>query len=141
MIKPRVVFDTNIYLSAFVFSGLPRKVLNLAIKDKINLFVSPAILLEIAEKLKNKFLWSEEKVQKVIKVIADTAFVVKPRTKLKVIKKDPTDNKILEAALAGKADIIISGDKHLLNIKKYKNIKIIKAREFFDIFSSGKRHG
>lgn len=134
MIKPKVVFDTNIYLSAIIFTGIPRKVFTLAIKDKINLFISPRILLEISQKLKNKFLWSENKIQQVIKIIADTAFIVKPKIKLKIVKKDITDNKILEAALFSKADFIITGDKHLLEIKKFKTIRIIKAKDFLKFF-------
>ena len=135
MIKPSVVLDTNIYLSAIIFGGVPRKILELVFQEKIILYTSPEILLEIAIKLKDKFNWSDEKVKKTIKSIANIAILVRPKVKLDIIKKDPSDNKILEAAVSSKSEFIISGDKHLLDIQQFKNIKIIKARKFLDLLS------
>lgn len=134
MTKPKVVFDTNIYISAIIFGGRPRKVLNLAISEEIILFTSPAILLEIALKFKNKFSWSNQDVSKAIKAINDIAEIVKPKKHLKFIKKDPTDDKIIEAAVAAKAEFIITGDSHLLDIKKHKNINILTTKSFLKIF-------
>lgn len=132
MTKPGVVFDTNIYLSAIIFGGFPRKILKLVFREEILFYTSAPILLEIATKLRKKFLWPDERINKVIRNIAAIAIVVKPKTKLRVVKKDPSDNKILEAALAAKADLIITGDKHLLEIREFREIKIVKAREFLD---------
>lgn len=130
MTKPKVVLDTNIYLSAIIFGGNPRKLLFLAIQNKIVLYSSAEILLEIAQKLKTKFHWSAEKINFTVKSIGQLAALVSPKEKLKIIKKDPSDNKILEAAVVAKADFIISGDNHLLKLKKYKGIKIIQAADF-----------
>lgn len=127
MTKPRVVFDTNIYLSAIIFGGNPRRVLQLAIDNKIILYSSAEILLEIALKLKDKFKWSTEEINFTVKTIGNLVEIVKPNEKIKAVSKDPSDNKILEAALESKADFIVTGDNHLLELRNFKGIKIIKA--------------
>ena len=127
MTKPKVVFDTNIYLSAIIFGGNPRRVLQLAIDNKIILYSSAEILLEIALKLKDKFKWSTEEINFIVKTIGNLVEIVKPKEKIKVVSKNPSDNKILEAALESKADFIVTGDNHLLELRKFKGIKIVKA--------------
>lgn len=132
--KVKVVFDANIYLSAIIFGGNPRQCLELARHREIELFASHAILLEVARNLQNKFGWVEEEVKEVIKGIGEFASLISPQDKITVIRAHPQDNKILEAAQEAKADYIISGDKkHLLSLKKFKNIKIISAKEFLDL--------
>ena len=133
MIKPKVVFDTNIYLSTIIFGGKPKKVLQLALQEKIILITSPQILLEVALKLKEKFLWKDEQVVLAIKAINKIAFVIRPKKRIKVIQQDPTDDKIIEAAITAKANYIITGDKHLLDIKQYQKIKILKPSEFLNV--------
>ncbi|MBI4036039.1 putative toxin-antitoxin system toxin component, PIN family [Candidatus Daviesbacteria bacterium] len=133
--KVKVVFDANIYLSAIIFGGNPRQCLELAKKGDIELFTSNAILLEVARNLQNKFGWSAEEVKEVIKGIGEFAILVSPQVIVKVIQTYPKDNKILEAAQEAKAEYIISGDKkHLLSLKKFKNIEIISAKDFLDLY-------
>lgn len=134
MTKFKVVFDTNVYLSAIIFGGNPRKILQLAIDEKIILYSSIEILLEIALKLKNKFKWPTEQINFTIKNISNLAKIVKVKERVDIVKKDPTDNKILEAAIESKADFIITGDNHLLELKRYKNIKIIQPINFLKYF-------
>ncbi len=136
MIKPKVVFDTNIYLSAIIFGGNPRKVLQLAIDEKVLLSSSTEILFEIALKLKNKFKWPVQKINFTIRNIGNLVKVVKIKERIDIVKKDPTDNKILEAAIESKAGFIITGDNHLLKLKSYKRIKIIKATELLEYFKT-----
>lgn len=131
----KVVFDANIYLSAIIFGGNSRQCLELAKLQEIKLFVSQSILLEIARNLQKKFGWSEGEVKEAIKGIGEFATLVYPQTAIKIILNHPSDNKILEAAQEAKANYIISGDKkHLLSLKKLKNIKIISAKEFLDLY-------
>lgn len=133
--NPLVVFDTNIYISAIIFGGNPRQCLELARGGEIKLIVSKAILLELAEKLRDKFNWPEEDIAEVIYGISVFIKVVIPKKKIKIIKVDPTDNMFLEAALEAKVDYIISGDKkHLLSLKKFQGVPIISAKQFLDIF-------
>ncbi len=65
-------------------------------------------------------------------MIVSNCRIVNPKMSLKVINEDAGDNKILECALAAGADIILSGDKHLLKLSKFRKTKIITPREFFD---------
>lgn len=133
--KVKVVFDANIYLSAIIFGGNPRQCLELARNREIELFVSFSILLEVARNLQNKFGWAEEEVKEVVKGIGEFASLISSQEKITVIQTHPQDNKILEAAQEAKADYIISGDKkHLLSLKKFKNIKIVSAKQFLDLY-------
>ncbi|EKD91339.1 MAG: hypothetical protein ACD_30C00021G0003 [uncultured bacterium] len=134
-VKPRVVFDTNIFISSIIFGGNPRQCLELARENEIELYISRAILLELSEKLEEKFLWQSKDTKEVIEGILMFASLVSPKKKINHIKENPKDNMILECAVEAKADFLISGDKkHLLALKTFKNIKIISAKQFLDIF-------
>ncbi|MBI2593054.1 putative toxin-antitoxin system toxin component, PIN family [Candidatus Daviesbacteria bacterium] len=133
--KLRIVFDTNIFISAIIFGGNPRKCLEFARNKKIQLFTSKAILLELAEKLSDKFFWNEVEIKDVIQGITVFTAIVSPSKELGIIPEDPDDNRILECALEAGADFIVSGDKkHLLSLKSFRKIPIISAKEFLDVF-------
>lgn len=139
MIKSKVVLDTNIYLSAIIFGGMPRKVLELGFEEKIIVFISPAILLEIALKFKEKFSWEEAKIIPTIQIISQLAKIIKPRKKIRFVKKDSSDNKIIELAAETKADFIITGDRHLLELKRFFRIKIMNPADFYLQFLKSSR--
>ncbi len=126
----KVVLDNNVFISALFWKGAPyqifRKILGAAILN----FISPQILEELKERLLEKFKLPPEKVKEFLEIIVFNSQIVYPKKKLNIVKKDPEDNKILECALEAKASFIISGDRHLLEIKEYKGIKIISAKEF-----------
>ncbi|EKD65502.1 MAG: hypothetical protein ACD_50C00069G0002 [uncultured bacterium] len=130
MTKFKAVLDTNIYLSGIIFGGNAKHILDLVIEDKITVFISPAIFLEIAEKLEQKFNWDKNRIITVVKTISKTATAVNPKQKINAVKADRNDNKIIEAAVESNADFIITGDKHLLNLKKYREIKIVSPSQF-----------
>lgn len=133
---PKVVFDTNIYISAIIFGGAPNICLELVRQKKIELFISRAILLELAKVLQNKFKWSEGEISDLVIGIGGIATMVKPDQKITKITADPSDNMILEAALVAQADYIISGDKkHILPLKSFENIAIVSAVDFLRITS------
>ena len=133
--RPKVVFDTNIFISALIFGGNPRSCLELAKSREIDLYTSRAILFELVQKLKKKFGWRDEETTDAIEGLAKFIKVVEPQEKLTLIKNDPTDNKILECAKEAKADFIVSGDiRHILVLKKFGKAKIIKAKDFLDEF-------
>ncbi|MFZ3063101.1 MAG: putative toxin-antitoxin system toxin component, PIN family [Actinomycetota bacterium] len=124
----RVVFDTNILLSAFIFGGNPEKLFELARARKIQLLTSPSILVEFATRLKDKFFWDDEDIAEAIKTVGYSSELIKPTQRLKVLGDDP-DNRVLECAVEGKADFIVSGDKHLLTLKKFQKIPVVKVAE------------
>jgi putative PIN family toxin of toxin-antitoxin system len=89
---------------------------------------------EIARKLKTKFNLAEEDVNQILLDFSTFTLPVKIKKKLIVVQDDPDDNKFIECALEGKADYIVSGDTHLLNLKEYEGMKIINASEFLTVF-------
>lgn len=123
----RVVFDSNVYISALLFDGPPRQVLELALKKQVVLIASDQIINETAGKLKIKFSWPNHKVQQFVRETSRLAKLYNSKTKLSVVKDEP-DNRVLECAVTGKANIVITGDKHLLKLKSYENIPIQKPK-------------
>lgn len=134
MTRPTVVLDTNVYLSGIIFGGNPRHILDLVIDNEILAITSPAILLEISQKLEKKFKWNKNQILATIRTIAKSAKLVTPKKKLLIVKADKNDNKIIEAAIESEANYIISGDKHLLKIKKYGQLKIVSPAEFLALY-------
>lgn len=132
----KVVFDTNVYISSYVApNSKSEEIFFLAKRGKFKLFVSPAIGMEVANKLRKKIGTSEDEVQRVIRQIGKVAEVIKPQIKLKVLNDEP-DNRILECAVAAEANIIITGDKHLLKLKNYEGIGIASVASF--LYTLGK---
>lgn len=128
----RVVADTNIYISALMFGGLPGGFLDLAFKDGFQLVISPTLLDELDEKLLMKFRLSSNDADLVRQRLEAAAHLVSTVSTLAVIKADPDDDRVLECAIAGRADYIVSGDRHLLKLRTYENIPIVTVRNFMD---------
>lgn len=129
----RVVIDTNLFVSSF-WGGKPKRLIDLFIKGKIQLLISPQILEEISRVLK-EILGDDPEISRFIDLISLNSIEIIPNVTLQVVKEDPSDNKFLECAIAGKADYIISGDSHLLDLKEYQGIPIIRVAEFLKIQS------
>ncbi len=91
-----------------------------------------SILTETAQKLREKFDWEEEKIIRLLKFISKVAKVLKTTPTIDILKDAP-DNRILECAIKGNIDYIVTGDKHLLALKKYKNIEIISLSNFLNL--------
>ena len=136
--KIKVVFDTNVWISIFLKKVLSEEFAQ--INDQISLYVSKDIILEISkvlmypkisEILKESGLHEKE----ILQAISKNSTIVNPNIKLKVIDEDFEDNKILECALTAKADIIVTGDKHLLKIGKFRKTRIVTPRAFLESFS------
>jgi len=132
---PRVVIDTNIYISAIFWGGKPREVVNLGRNARILIFTSFEIQEEIESKLKTKFGIDEKEVAQILLDYSMFTLPIKPLHRAKVVHADPDDNEFIECALTSKAGYIVSGDKHLLNLKNYQDIQIINAAKFLDMFT------
>ncbi len=133
----RVVADTNIYISALMFGGLPGRFLDLAFSRAFALVSSRAILDELDEKLRGKFAVSNKDAALVRARLEETADWAEPDFALQVVADDPDDNRILECAVSGRADLIVSGDRHLLRLGSYEGISILTVRQFFDVAGLG----
>jgi putative PIN family toxin of toxin-antitoxin system len=126
----KAVFDTNIFISAFVFPGGRGEEAYLkAVKGKFQLVSSLAILAEVANKLKDKFYWDEGMIRAALKNISRVAEIKKIEPYLSILSDEP-DNRIIECAEKGEAGFIVTGDKHLLSLKKYKKISIVTLSNF-----------
>ncbi len=126
----RVVFDTNVYISAFITPGGRGEAAYLAATGgEVELVVSVPILTELARKLKEKFHWDDEHIKAAIRHVATAATVVKPIERLAVLKDEP-DNRILECATEAGAMLIVTGDRHLLDIRRYGGISIVTLAAF-----------
>ena len=122
----RIVFDSNVYISALLFKGIPGKILDMALKNEIILITSDEIVTETVRILREKFKWPEHKIDKFVGRLSDISENIRLAIKLNVIKERESDNRVLECAVSGEAGLIVSGDKHLLKLKRYKNIPIVR---------------
>ena len=126
----RVVLDTNVLVSAIISDGKSRTLLKKAITNQYILVTSDLILNELVTVLRRpKFKTSEAEIHQTILALIRTADVVAVKSKIKAVKIDPKDDIIIETAIDGKADLIVSGDAHLLALKNFREIKIIPVHE------------
>ncbi len=127
----RAVLDTNVFVSMFTHPP-ERPLFQLwvcAIERRYTLLISPAIIREVAGTLRHKFAWQEPEIIRVAKLLARVSEVVSPDVTLDVISRDPDDNRILECAVAGRADLIVSGDRDLRDLRAYEGIAIVAPRD------------
>lgn len=131
----KVVFDTNVFISAFVIPGGKAEEAYLhAIKGDFTLYSSVAILHETAQKVREKFGWDENRIARLLKTIAKIAIVIKTQPHLHLLADEP-DNRIVECAMEAKAAFIVTGDKHLLSLKHFQDIDIISLSDFLEAVS------
>lgn len=134
----KVVIDTNIYLSGLIFSDSnPALILDFAQKRKFELYCSDFIIREIRRNLVIKFGYNEMVAEQFIEEILKITKIIIPRRKIDIIKVKKDDNRILECALAAKADYLVTGDKkHILPLKKIAETKIISESDFIEKLKS-----
>ena len=128
----RVVADTNVFISALMFGGLPGAFLELALGRAFLLVASKVLLDELDEKLRGKFAVSDRDAGAIRAKLEGYAELVDPDFELNAVPGDPDDNRVLECAVAGKAHFIVSGDRHLLRIGSYEGIAIVTVRQFME---------
>lgn len=126
----RVVLDTNVLVSAIISDGKSRELLKRGIANQYSLVTSDLILKELVTVIRRpKFKTSEDEVHRTILALIRTANVVSVKTKLKAVKEDPKDDMIIETAVDGAADMIVTGDGHLLALETFRRIKILTVEE------------
>jgi uncharacterized protein len=126
----RAVLDTNIYVSALALPGsIAEEALQRAAYKRYDLLTSPAILAELANVLTRKFDWDTPRVIEACREIADLATVVRPTRRIDLLQDKP-DNRLLECAVGGRADRLVTGDKHLLNLGFYEGVRIVRLADF-----------
>ena len=130
-----IVLDTNVIISALIFGGNPETVLQYILARQ-SLAASPAIQREIARVLLNKFVWSQERVDRAFARLWENAHIVYPPESLSIIVQDASDNRILECAIAANAEAIVSGDRDLLKLDEFQSIRILSPAEFLTAYIS-----
>lgn len=136
----KVVIDTNVFVSSF-FGGNPRKILDLWKTAEVVLCLSKPIIDEYIEVLRRLGLQNERELDELLALFArgfHVLFAAKTPS-LRVVEKDPDDDKFIECAVALKAPFVISGDKGLTAIQEYMGTKIVTPREFLAIYKQSPR--
>lgn len=127
----RVVLDTNVLISAFVFpGGKPEAVYRLALERRLEIGTSRPLLAEFGRVLEQKFGWDPDRVEAAVAQMTRVAMVVEPSEVVQVIAADPADDRVLEAGRAYGADVIVSGDRHLLDLAVWSGIEIVSPADF-----------
>lgn len=131
----KIALDTDVFISAFLFKGETNNLVSLWKTGKIKILISKEVLKEYIKVLSYpKFKLSKKEITYLIEEeFLPFVEICKPKLKFDFIKDDPEDNKFLDLAYEGKVDYIISGDKHLLELKRFKKIKIVSVREFLKL--------
>lgn len=126
----KIAVDTNFLISATQWDySVSNKLLQKLIKNNVEIFSTKEILEEFAEVLKRDFLYTDEEVNNILEKVLQFLTLVNPKNKVDVVKEDADDNKIIECAVESKSEYILSYDKHLLKLKEFQGIKIIKPEE------------
>ena len=131
----RIVLDTNVFVSGVFFSGPPYQILKAWRDGQIELAISKEILDEyrrVGEALAHKF--PDIHLEPILKLVFRKAKIFRPRRLPVPVCEDPDDDKFLACALAGNSKIVISGDKHLLKESGFRNIRVLKPRDFVDTY-------
>lgn len=126
----RVVFDTNIFVSAFVFPASRADAAIRRVLDGVDeLIISRPIVDELLTVLARKFARDADELGRIALLLADLGDVVRPRGRITILT-DEADNRVLECARAGRADLIVTGDKALLALRRYKAIETLSLRDY-----------
>lgn len=130
----RIVLDTNVIVSALIWGGTPYKLLQAATEGDIDLYTSPTLLAELREVLAREHLASRlakqrSSVEQAIAFYGELATSVSPLTTPRVVPGDADDDHVIAAALAAKADLVVSGDRDLLAMGNHEGLTILTAAE------------
>ena len=140
----KIVLDTNVFVSALINPrGKPAQILNYVFESKVRLFTSPSIIEELERvlsypKLVKRHGLEKEELKKFVSDLLSILSLVEGKKAIEVIVEDPADNNYLSCALDAKADFIVSGDIHLLNLREYEGIQIITPAQFLEMLEKGK---
>ena len=135
----RITVDTNVLVSATFWYGASYRIIELVEQGKVELVLSEAIIHEFSavleyEEIKKKIVNKRLLMLRTVEKLVFMSKIVVPAIKIAVVKEDPDDDRILECAVAGDVNYLISKDNHLLKIVKYGKIKIVSPEEFLKLF-------
>lgn len=135
----RVVLDTNVFISAFLWRGIPKEIFKLAKRGKITICVSGEIVEEFQKvlsypKFQDPLTIIKKTPSEIVNEFLEIVEYYSPKKfSTIIIKDDPSDDKFLACAVSCQASFVVSGNKHLLKLKKFQGISIVSSREFLNI--------
>ena len=125
------MFDTNVLISGYLWKGPPRRAIEKVRSGEWTLIVSKDTIDELIRVLAyNKFGLKPEEIEPIVRDLVEISEFVEVRSQLRIIQEDPTDNIFLNLAIDGQADVIVSGDHHLLDLSEFRGIPITTVRKF-----------
>jgi len=131
----RVVLDTNVIVSGLGWRGPSHDIVRSCLDHRYDLLLSPDLLMEVERVLHYpKFHFSDSEILDYLTLLTESADIVKPDFRVTIVEADPDDNRVLECALAGDAQVIVTGDDHLLDLAEFEKISILRPRLFLDRF-------
>jgi len=130
----KIVLDANVFISSFFWHGNPRAVIERAIAGIDALFITKEILDAIEEVIgRPKFHASKDEIQYYINSIEEIASKITPKSRIQNASRDASDDKYIECGITAGADYIVSGDIHLLELRKYGCIEIVSPKDYLAI--------
>ena len=140
----KIVLDSNVFVSALINPrGKPAQILNYVFENKIRLFTSPSIIEELERvlsypKLVKRHGLEKQELKKFVSDLLSILSLVEGKKAIELIAEDPADNNYLSCVVDAKADFIVSGDIHLLNLREYEGIQIITPAQFLEMLEKEK---
>ena len=126
--------DTNVLVSGTLFGGVPGSIINAAVDRRFTLALSPAILSEYENVLsRSKFGLAADAVEVLVRDMESQAFVVYPTKRHQIVAEDPDDDAIIDCAVQAKADVIVSGDGYLTELKQIEGIPVVTPARFIEM--------
>jgi len=126
----RIVLDTNILISATIARGKPRELLSLGTEGRFQIVTSDFILGEFGRVLSQpRFKTSRDEVRRVMLALVQSSEVISVSSSFRIVKEDTSDDMVLNTAYDGRADLIVTGDRHLLRLKDFMKIRILTVRD------------
>ena len=140
----KIVLDSNVFVSALINPrGKPAQILNYVFENKIRLFTSPSIIEELERvlsypKLVKRHGLEKQELKKFVSDLLSILSLVEGKKAIELIAENPADNNYLSCVVDAKADFIVSGDIHLLNLREYEGIQIITPAQFLEMLEKEK---
>jgi len=131
----RVVLDTNVLVSAFVYGGNPRRIVELVVSGEVEMCISEPLVRELQDVLlREQFDLNPQLVRTALAELSATAQLVVPRKHHTLIEEDPCDNLVLDCAVEAGAEYLVTGDRHLLRLKKCGKVRIVNPQQFLSAY-------
>jgi len=128
----RLVFDSNILISALVLPGKQAdKAISRIIEARDQLLISKPIIDEVLVVLARKFARDPEELARVAVLLTDLREMVRPKRRIRVLKDD-TDNRVLECAVTGDAELVVTGDRAMLELGEFEGVRVVSLREYLE---------